>query len=126
MAAGLATLNVIAADPTFYARLDERTRQLTTSLSEAMERHGVPYRCNRAGSMFTIFFAPDPVEDLEGARRSDRRFFAKYFAAMLERGVYLAPSPYETNFVSTAHTPKDVERTVAAAEASLAQLMATA
>ncbi|HTA55347.1 MAG TPA: glutamate-1-semialdehyde 2,1-aminomutase [Candidatus Acidoferrales bacterium] len=125
MAAGLATLNVIAADPTFYARLDERTRQLTASLSEAMERHGVPYRCNRAGSMFTIFFTPDPVEDLEGARRSDRRFFAKYFAAMLERGVYLAPSPYETNFVSTAHTPKDVERTVVAAEASLAQLMAT-
>jgi glutamate-1-semialdehyde 2,1-aminomutase len=126
MAAGLATLNVVASDPTFYARLDERTRQLTAALTEVMERYGVPHRCNRAGSMFTIFFTSDPVEDLEGARRSDRRLFAKYFAAMLERGVYLAPSPYETNFVSTAHTAKDVERTVAAAEASFAQLMATA
>jgi glutamate-1-semialdehyde 2,1-aminomutase len=126
MAAGLATLTAVASDATLYDRLEETTRRLTEGLSDAMRRRGVPHSCNRAGSMFSIFFTPGPVTDLEGARRSDRRLFARYFAAMLERGVYLAPSPYETCFLSAAHTAEDIERTVAAADASLADLMATA
>jgi glutamate-1-semialdehyde 2,1-aminomutase len=126
MAAGLATLSVIASDATLYDRLEATTRRLTEGLSEVMREHGVPHSCSRAGSMFSIFFTLGPVTDLDGARRSDRRLFARYFAAMLERGVYLAPSPYETNFLSTAHTAEDIDRTVGAAGASLADLMATA
>ncbi len=126
MAAGLAALSVIASDGAIYDRLEDTARQLTDGLEVVMQRYGVPYHCSRVGSMFSIFFTPNPVIDLDGARQSDRGFFAKYFAAMLERGVYLAPSPFETNFLSAAHTERDVERTIAAADASLAALLATA
>lgn len=126
MAAGLATLQTIAADDTLYDRLEQTTRALADGLSGVLTRHGVAHSVNRAGAMFTIFFTPDPVHDLDGARRADRALFARYFGAMLERGIYLAPSPFETNFVSTAHTSNEIERTIAAADASLAALMATA
>jgi glutamate-1-semialdehyde 2,1-aminomutase len=126
MAAGLAALSAVASDATLYDRLEETTRLLTDGLSDVMRRHGVPHSANRAGSMFTIFFNPEPVSDLAGARRSDRALFASYFGAMLERGVYLAPSQFETNFLSAAHTAADVDRTIAAAEASLADVMTTA
>ena len=126
MAAGLAALGIIASDATLYDRLAETTRRLVEGVSGAMDRHGVPHYGTRAGSMFAFFFTPDPVTDLESARRSDRALFASYFAAMLERGIYLAPSPFEANFVSAAHTEADVDRTIAAADASLAELLATA
>lgn len=126
MAAGLAALSVVASDRTLYERLEEMTRQLTDGLADVMRRYEVPHYYTRAGSMFSIFFTPVPVSDLAGAEQSDRTFFAKYFGAMLERGVYLAPSQFEANFLSVAHTARDVERTLAAADASLAALLATA
>jgi glutamate-1-semialdehyde 2,1-aminomutase len=66
---------------------------------------------NRIGSMFCLFFAPGPIVDLAGAKRSDLKKFAKFFHACLERGVYFAPSQFETGFISTAHTPGDVDTT---------------
>lgn len=126
MAAGLAVLTGIAADASIYDRLEAITRGLTEGLGEVLRRRGIAHWSNRAGAMFSVFLTPDPVTDLESARKSDRALFAKYFAAMLDRGVYFAPSPFEANFVSTAHTAADVERTIAAADASLASLMATA
>jgi glutamate-1-semialdehyde 2,1-aminomutase len=66
---------------------------------------------HRIGSMFCLFFAPGPIVDLAGAKRSDLKMFAKFFHACLERGVYFAPSQFETGFISTAHTPNDIERT---------------
>lgn len=126
MAAGIATLNVIASDATLYDRLEARTRQLAEGFDEVMGRHAVAHRCPHAGAMFSVFFTNEPVTDLDGARKSDRALFAKYFAAMLDRGVYLAPSPYEANFLSAAHTERDVESTLAAADESLRALLATA
>lgn len=126
MAAGLAVLSVVASDATLYDRLEERTARLTDGLDALMSRYRVPHSFTRAGSMFSFFFCADPVTDLRGAEQSDRGFFAKYFGAMIERGIYLAPSPFEANFVSAAHTSRDVERTIAAADASLAALLATA
>jgi len=126
MAAGIATLSIIAEDATLYDRLDETTRRLTEGLDRVMREHRIPHSCSRAGSMFSLFFADGPIADLQDARKSDRSLFAKYFAAMLDRGIYLAPSQFETNFVSTAHTAGDVDLTIAAADASLAQLLATA
>jgi glutamate-1-semialdehyde 2,1-aminomutase len=126
MSAGLAVLNLIAADERLYDRLEASTRQLVDGLGEVMRRHGVPHQINRAGAMFSIFFTPDPVADLETARKSDRALFAKYFGAMLERGIYLAPSPFETNFLSAAHGQRDLDRTIGAAEGSWAALLATA
>ncbi len=124
MAAGLATLGIVAADATLYDRLEDLTRRLTDGLDGVMTSHGVEHICNSVGSMFTMYFTSEPVTDLQSARRSDRTAFAKYFGAMLDRGVYLAPSPFEANFVSTGHTAQEVERTVAAADASLPQLVA--
>ena len=126
MAAGIATLGIIAEDATLYERLDATTRDLTEGLDRVMQRHGIAHVCARAGSMFSVFFTAGPVNDLAGARKSDVRLFAKYFAAMLDRGIYLAPSQFETNFVSSAHTPGDVELTLTAAESALSALMATA
>jgi glutamate-1-semialdehyde 2,1-aminomutase len=91
-----------------------------------MRRRHVAHYTTHAGGMFGVFFSTQPVTDLNGAQKSDRVLFAKYFAAMLDRGVYLPPSPFEANFISTAHTAQDVERTIAAADASLGALMATA
>jgi glutamate-1-semialdehyde 2,1-aminomutase len=126
MAAGLATLQIVAGDDALYDRLEDTTQRLAAGLSDVLRRHGVAHTCNRAGAMFSIFFAPDPVTDLESARRVNRELFAQYFGAMLDRGTYLAPSPFETNFISTAHTASDVERTVAAADVSLTTMLATA
>jgi glutamate-1-semialdehyde 2,1-aminomutase len=126
MAAGVAVLGAIAADATLYDRLDETCRVLTDGLTGVMRRHGVPHYCTRAGAMFSIFFTADPVHDLESVQKSDIALFAKYFGAMLDRGVYLPPSPFEASFISAAHTARDVQRTTEAADASLAALLATA
>jgi glutamate-1-semialdehyde 2,1-aminomutase len=124
MAAGLATLGIIAADPTLYDRLEELTRRLTDGLGAVLTEHGVQHACNRVGSMFTVYFTSEAVTDLEGARRSDRTLYAKYFGAMLDRGIYLAPSPFEANFVSAAHATQEIDQTIAAARASFSQLVA--
>ncbi len=124
MAAGLATLGIIAADAPLYDRLDVLTQRLTDGLDAVMTEHRVQHACNRAGSIFTMYFTSEPVTDLQSVHQSDRTLYAKYFGAMLDHGVYLAPSPFEANFVSTAHTEEEIARTVAAADASLSQLMA--
>jgi glutamate-1-semialdehyde 2,1-aminomutase len=66
---------------------------------------------HRLGSLFCLFFAPGPIVDLASAQRSDLKIFARFFHACLERGVYFAPSQFETGFISTAHTAEDIERT---------------
>ena len=77
---------------------------------------------HRVGSMFCLFFAPEPIVDLAGARRSDLRTFARFFHCCLERGIYFAPSQFETGFMSTAHTLDDLERTGVAVHEVLATL----
>jgi glutamate-1-semialdehyde 2,1-aminomutase len=124
MAAGIATLRAIRDDATMYDRLDVMTKLLTDGLHEILTKYGVAHYSTRAGSMFCTFFTEGPVHDLEGVMKSDTGLFAKYFHAMLDRGVYLAPSPFETGFVSTAHTTRDVERTLAAADSALAEILA--
>jgi glutamate-1-semialdehyde 2,1-aminomutase len=88
-----------------------------------LERRGIPHAVNAAGGIFSFFFTAGPVHDLEGAQRGDRLFFTRYFAAMLDRGIYFAPSPYESNFLSTAHTQADIDQTVAASAEALDQVL---
>ena len=126
MAAGIATLRAIRDDATMYDRLDVMTKLLTDGLHEVLVKHGVPHYSTQAGSMFCTFFTEGPVVDLESAMKSDTAFFAKYFHAMLDRGFYLAPSQFEAGFVSTAHTTRDVERTLAAADGALTEILADA
>jgi glutamate-1-semialdehyde 2,1-aminomutase len=125
MAAGIATLGVVAADHTLYERLEALALRLTAGLKTSFERHGFPSFVNCAGGMFSIFLTRDEVGDLRGAQATDRSLFAKYFGAMLERGVYFAPSPFESNFLCAAHTPAEIDRTVAATDSALAALLAT-
>jgi glutamate-1-semialdehyde 2,1-aminomutase len=122
MAAGIATLKIVRDDVTLYDRLEVLTKLLTDGLREVFTKHDVPHQTAYAGSMFGYFFAPEPVSDLESAMKSDVALYAKYFHAMLDRGVYLAPSQFEAGFVSSAHTTRDIERTLAAADDALAEV----
>ena len=119
MAAGLATLDVIAADPQFYGRLEGMGAALEDGLSAAVDRIGAPCTIARVGSMWTLFFTRDRVDDWTGAARADVARYARFFQAMLGRGIVLAPSQFEANFISAAHTQGDIETTIAAATAAL-------
>jgi glutamate-1-semialdehyde 2,1-aminomutase len=124
MAAGIATLGVVAQDATLYERLETLGLRLTQGLKAGLDHNGVPGFVHGVGAMFSIFFTPDEVRDLRGAQATDRRLFAKYFGAMLERGVYFAPSPFESNFLCAVHAPAEIDRTVAASDSALADLRA--
>ncbi len=126
MAAGIAALRAIANDPTFYERLEVLSKLLCDGLSEVFAKHEVPLTTAHAGAMLCVFFNREPVRDLDGALRSDTAAYARYFHAMLDRGVYLPPSQFESLFVSSAHTTREIERTISAADDSLAQLEAVA
>jgi len=119
MAAGLATLDVIEADPEFYTRLEQLGAELENGVAAAVTRVGAPCTIARVGSMWTLFFTPERVDDWTGAARCDTGRFARFFQAMLSRGIFLAPSQFEANFISAAHTPADIETTSAAVTAAL-------
>jgi glutamate-1-semialdehyde 2,1-aminomutase len=122
MAAGLATLQELRDHPP-YQRLEQLGRLLGDGLSQAAAAAGVPHQLARAGSMWTLFFHPQPVTDYDGAKRSDTDRFARFFWAMLNRGVYLPCSQFEAAFLSTAHTEQHVAQTIAAAREALATIV---
>jgi glutamate-1-semialdehyde 2,1-aminomutase len=122
MAAGLEMLGMIAEDRGLYRRLEAAGAELEQGLSGALVRRGIPHVVNRAGSMFTVFFAPGPVTDYDTAKASDTKLFGRWFRLMLERGVYLPPSQFEAAFLSAAHGEREIERTLRAHRASLARL----
>jgi glutamate-1-semialdehyde 2,1-aminomutase len=113
-AAGIATLRTLRDDPP-YDRLEQLAARLEAGLGDAAISAKVPHRIARVGSMLTLFFNPDPVTDWDSASRSDTALFARFFWAMLDRGVYLPCSQYEALFVSAAHTEEDIDATIAAA-----------
>jgi glutamate-1-semialdehyde 2,1-aminomutase len=117
MAAGLATLQLLG-EPGVYQHLERLSERLVDGLSEAARAAGVAYTANRVGSMFTGFFCEQPVTDYTSAKQSDTRRYARFFHAMLEHGVYLAPSQFEAGFVSLAHTDADIDATLNAAAAA--------
>ncbi len=112
VAAGLAMLRHLKAHPEVYDRLESRAAAICAGAPAGIT-------VNRVGSMFTFFFTDGPVTDWESAKRTDTARFGKFFLAMLDRGVYLAPSQFEAAFVSAAHTEEDVTKTVAAAKEAM-------
>jgi glutamate-1-semialdehyde 2,1-aminomutase len=108
VAAGLAMLRHLKRHPAIYDRLETRAAALCAAAPAGIT-------VNRVGSMFTFFFTDGPVTDYASAKRSDTARFGRFFRAMLERGVYLAPSQFEAAFVSAAHTEDDIRQTIAAA-----------
>jgi glutamate-1-semialdehyde 2,1-aminomutase len=121
MAAGLAMLGLIQ-QPGFYETLDARTATLCAGFEDAAREAGVPFSTNRVGSMFGLFFTAEKVETYAQATAGDTAAFNRFFHAMRERGVYLAPSAFEAGFLSMAHDDAVIAATIEAARASFAAI----
>ena len=115
MTAGLVTLRRLR-DISVYERLETSSRKLTEGLANAAQEAGITTVTNRVGSMWTSFFTDAPVSDWQTANRSNREQYAAFFHAMLNEGIYLAPSQFEAAFVSLAHTNEIIEETLKAAK----------
>jgi len=118
MAAGIATLDVLAEPGTFDA-LEETSRRLEEGLARAIAEAKVSARVQRVGSMLSLFFTPEAVTDYSSACACDTEAFARFFRGMLVRGIYLPPSQFEAWFVGLAHSQEDIDRTVEAAAEAL-------
>jgi glutamate-1-semialdehyde 2,1-aminomutase len=117
MAAGLATLRLVDT-PGFQSRIEATTRSLVEGLAAAASRAGVTFSSQSVGSMFGLYFRAAPPRSFAEVMQCDAQRFKRFFHSMLAQGVYLAPSAYETGFVSSAHDATDVEQTLAAASAA--------
>jgi glutamate-1-semialdehyde 2,1-aminomutase len=124
IAAGLAAFHAIDSTPDLYDVLERRTARLDEGFTEAARSAGVPMTFQRVGSMWTPFFSAASVHSWEDAAAVDREGYARFFRAMLARGVLLPPSPFESAFTSLAHEDAIVEETLAAARAAFVETRA--
>ena len=125
MTAGIETLKLILKEPEpgeadASRALTLKTKKLVLGLASAAREAGVKIQAHQAGSMFSLFFNEGKVTDYASSAASDQEAFKVWFRAMLEQGIYLAPSQFETLFLSLAHTDEDIDRTIAAAEKAFA------
>jgi len=123
VAAGLATLKLIAADG-FFEQLARTTRALTDGLAARALKHGAVFSAQSVGSMFGLYFRAAPPASYAEVMSCDKEAFNRFFHSMLEQGVYLAPSAYEAGFVSAAHGAAELQATLAAADVAFARLRA--
>ena len=122
MAAGLATLKLIS-EPGFYAQLNTTAQQLTQGICAAANEASIPLTSNQVGGMFGLFFSTETkITNFQQVTACNIDRFKKFFHAMLQHGVYLAPSPFEAGFVSSAHDKDALEKTYAAARKVFATL----
>ena len=115
MAAGVETLERLDK-PRVYDRLGDLSRRLVRGLQEIADDAGVEFVTQHLGGMFGFYFHPGPVRNFADAQAADEARFQRFYASMLDQGIYLAPSPYEAGFVSLAHRPADIDRTLEAAQ----------
>ncbi len=123
MAAGLAMLHHLNDHPEVYTQLENTGNQVVSGLRSILDKLNLNYQINHIGSMYSLFFTETPVTDFETAKTSDTAKFGKYFHAMLNQGIYLAPSQYEALFLSTALTPKLIIEVLAANEVALGEIV---
>lgn len=119
MAAGIAALGLIKADPGLYGRIQNTARDIARGLIDVADVAQVPMVAAAIGGLAGFFFADDEVDDYGGARRSDGEAYAAFFQGMLDGGIYIPPSRFEALFISTAHTDDHVDRFLSAAERAL-------
>ena len=119
MAAGLAQLKELEKQ-NGYQRLEEIGQRFENGVRSIIREKGLPYRFNRAGSMWCLYFGDTEIVNVDSVQQGDFEAFRKFFWACLERGIYLAPSPYETGFLSLAHTESDIDETLGVFEECLA------
>ena len=125
MAAGLTMLNHLNDHPEVYATLSHVGTRLSEGIMKINESMDLGYTVNRLGSMYSFFFSSEPIFDFDSAKKSDTALFGKYFQAMLHRGVYLAPSQFESLFLSTALSDKLIDRVLDAHRESLVEVLKT-
>ena len=116
MAAGFAMLNAIHNDAELFQRLEDKTAYLHKGCAEALQASGITHTINRVGSMISIHFSEDEVVDFESAAKGNNETFKAFFHGMLNEGIYIAPSAFETWFITDALTYKDLDETIAAVE----------
>jgi glutamate-1-semialdehyde 2,1-aminomutase len=117
--AGLTTLRTMLSIPHFQETMEKKTAYLLQGWTEAAEKAGVPVTAHQSGSMFTLFFKEGPIVNYHDASRQNVEAFRRWFRSMLEQGIYLPPSPYETLFMSWAHSQEDLEKSIAAAQEAM-------
>lgn len=118
MAAGLAQLKILE-EQDIFSKLEKLGAQLEAETRAALKSTGLDFVFYRVGSMFCLFFTGRPIRQLDDARTSDLKHFARFFHAMMARGIYLAPSQFETGFISAAHTEQDIGQTAKAMREAL-------
>jgi glutamate-1-semialdehyde 2,1-aminomutase len=121
MAAGLATLKILK-NREIYDKLEEKSKLLFSGIKEAADQAGIAIVINRIGSMGSIFFTGEPVADFDAVKRTDASRYSSFYRDMLARKIYLAPSPFESMFISLAHNEEALKKTIDAAFASFEKL----
>ena len=116
MEAGLTMLNALNNNPEVFARLNEKTTYLADGISKVLQNSNIAFTINQIGSMISVHFAADKVIDFETAKKGDNDTFKKFFHGMLQEGIYIAPSAYESWFITDALTYEDLDFTIAAAQ----------
>jgi glutamate-1-semialdehyde 2,1-aminomutase len=119
MIAGYTLLKELNENPSIYQRLEEKGNYLYKGLKKVLEGSGKPFVINHLGSMISVHFSEKPVTDFASASAADNQFFNKFFHAMLDKGIYLPPSAFETWFLSNALTKEDIEKTIQAVKESV-------
>ena len=122
MIAGFTLLKTLKENPSIYPELEEKTNRLHYGLEEVFKKKNIPVRINQLGSMISVHFSEKPVIDFASSASSNIQTFNKFFHAMLEQGIYLPPSAFETWFVSHALSKNDIDKTIGAAEQFINQL----
>src|SRR5215203_5284655 len=121
MTAGYTLLNELRQNPAIYQQLEEKGNYLKQGLEKVLKESDIPFVINHLGSMISVHFSDQPVVDFTSAASANKALFNKFFHAMLDRGVYLPPSAFETWFLSNALTKEDLDRTIVAAKESLSE-----
>ncbi len=121
MAAGYAVLSHLNANPEIYTKLEETTNEILIGLRASLEKYELDNTINQIGSMYTLFFTDQKVKDFESAKTCDTKKFGTYFRSMLEKGIYLAPSQFESLFLSAALGEEEIELIIKANDESLKQ-----
>ncbi|NCI47337.1 glutamate-1-semialdehyde 2,1-aminomutase [Sediminibacterium soli] len=122
MIAGYTTLKELKDNPSIYTDLAEKTAYLHEGLDRVLTTSGIPYTINRLGSMISVHFSDQPVTDFASAASANNALFNRFFHAMLKRGIYLPPSPFESWFLNQALTLSDLDATIEAARESLGEI----
>ncbi len=124
MAAGLTSLRKLKSNPSIYVELSNKAKKLVEGFKKAADAAGVPMVTDVRGSMFGFFFSDKPIKNFADAMENDQKLFAKFHKGMLDRGIYLACSSFETGFISTAITDEMIEESIKAAYETLAEITA--